>query len=221
MTGWLIFFGIILLLFGILMVPVHAEAYYKESFSLKIKFLFFFSYRVFPMNEKEKKEEKQKKESEKPAETEEKPKKQKRKMMPDEIVDFIIDTIKKYGPGAKMILRNIRFHSIELYWKVGAEDAAACGIKYGRICAWLSGVLGFFRNLTKIEHPKIRVFPDFICEKDEIYGGADLEFNPLIVLIGALRIGFVFLKDMIKSANKKTKKQTAKPRENIKAKESA
>ena len=142
-------------------------------------------------------------------------------MMPDEIVDLIVDAVNKYGPGAKMILRNIRFHRLELYWKVGAEDAAACGIKYGRICAWLSGVLGFFRNLTRIEHPEFRVFPDFICEKDEIYGGADMEFNPLIIIIGALRMGFVFLKDMMKDAGRKQKKQTAKPRQNIKAKESA
>ena len=119
-----------------------------------------------------------------------------------------------------MILRNIRFHRLELYWKVGAEDAAACGIKYGRICAWLSGVLGFFRNLTKIEKPKIRVFPDFICEKDEIYGGADIEFNPLIVLIGALRMAFVFLKDMMQN-NSKNKTKAVKPRQNISQKESA
>ena len=172
------------------------------------------------MKEKKKKEEKPKEETEKSAESTEKTKKEKRRMMPDEIVDMIIDIIKKYGPGAKMILRNIRFHSVELYWKIGAEDAAACGIKYGRICAWLSGVLGFFRNLTRIEHPKFRVFPDFICEEDAIYGGADLEFNPLIVIIGALRMGFVFLGDMMKN-NKRQKQNSAKPRQNIKAKESA
>ena len=71
-------------------------------------------------------------------------------MTPEEIIDMIIDAVNKYGPGAKMILRNIRFHRLELYWKIGAEDAAACGIKYGRACAWLSGVLGFFRNFTKM-----------------------------------------------------------------------
>ncbi|MBR2041472.1 MAG: DUF2953 domain-containing protein [Oscillospiraceae bacterium] len=221
MTGWILFFGIILFILGVFMIPVHAEAFYKESFSLKIKFLFFFEYCIFPLKERKKKEEKPKEEKQKTAETTEKPKKEKRRMMPDEIVDLIVDAVNKYGPGAKMILRNIRFHRLELYWKVGAEDAAACGIKYGRICAWLSGVLGFFRNLTRIEHPEFRVFPDFICEKDEIYGGADIEFNPLIILIGALRMGFVFLKDMMKDAGRKQKNQTAKPRQNIKAKESA
>ena len=217
LTGLLIFLGIIVLIFGILMVPVHAAAYYKEEFSLKIKFLLFFKYDIFPMKEKKKEEKKEKAAPEK-EKVPEKAKKEKRKMTLEETVDFIIESVQKYGPGAKMILRNIRFHKIELYWKVGAEDAAACGIKYGRICGWLSGVLGFFRNLTKIEKTKMRVFPDFISEKDEIYGGADIEFNPLIVLIGALRIAFALLKDIIKNSNKT---KSAKPRQKIKAKESA
>ena len=70
----------------------------------------------------------------------------------EEIIDTVIDYVNKFGPGAKMILRNIRFHRLELYWKVTAEDAAACGIKYGKICGWISGVFGFFRNLIKIEN---------------------------------------------------------------------
>ncbi len=217
MTGLLIFFGIIALILGILMIPVHAAAYYKEEFSLKIRFLFFFEYVLFPMKEKKKEEKPEKTETAKET-APEKTKKEKRKMTLEETVDFIVESVQKYGPGAKMILRNIRFHKIELYWKVGAEDAAACGIKYGRICGWLSGALGFFRNLTRIEKTKMCVFPDFISEKDEIYGGADIEFNPLVILIGALRIAFVFLKDAAKN-NDKTK--SAKPRQKINAKESA
>ena len=197
MTGLLIFFGIIALILGILLIPVHAAAYYKDEFSLKIRFLFFFEYVLFPMKEKKKEEKPEKTETVKET-APEKTKKEKRKMTLEETVDFIVESVQKYGPGAKMILRNIRFHKIELYWKVGAEDAAACGIKYGRICGWLSGALGFFRNLTRIEKTKMRVFPDFISEKDEIYGGADIEFNPLVILIGALRIAFVFLKDAAK-----------------------
>lgn len=219
--GWLIFFGILLFILAVLMIPVRAVADYKEEkFSLKIKFLFFFSYTVFPMKEK-KKEEKPKEEPQKAAEKTPEKKKEKRKMLPDEIVDMVIDIVNRYGPGAKMILRNIRFHRAELYWKVGAEDAAACGIKYGRICAWLSGALGFFRNLMKIEKAKIRVFPDFICEKDEIYGGADIELNPLIVIIGALRMAFVFIGDMMKNMNKKPQNHKTNTQNNIKAKESA
>ena len=220
MTGLLIFFGIIALILGILMIPVHAAAYYKDEFSLKIRFLFFFEYVLFPMKEKKKEEKPEKTETVKET-APEKTKKEKRKMTLEEAVDFIVESVQKYGPGAKMILRNIRFHKIELYWKVGAEDAAACGIKYGRICAWLSGVLGFFRNLMKIEKAKFRVFPDFISEKDEIYGGADIEFNPLIIIIGALRMAFVFLKEMLKNKKPKQKTKTAKPRQNINAKESA
>ena len=216
MTGLYIFLGIILFILAVLMIPVHVAADYKEEFSLKIKFLFFFKYVIFPMKEKKKEKEEKQKEKPKTEETE-KPKKEKRKMTIEEIIDTVIDYVNKFGPGAKMILLNIRFHRLELYWKVTAEDAAACGLKYGKICAWLSGVFGFFRNFVKIEKPKIKVFPDFISEKDEIYGGADIEFNPLIVIIGALRIAFVFLKDLLKNS----KNKSVKHKKNIKTKESA
>ena len=216
MTGLYIFLGIILFILAVLMIPVHVAADYKDEFSLKIKFLFFFKYVIFPMKEKKKEKEEKQKEEPKTEETE-KPKKEKRKMTVEEIIDTVIDYVNNFGPGAKMILRNIRFHRLELYWKVTAEDAAACGLKYGKICAWLSGVFGFFRNFVKIEKPKIKVFPDFISEKDEIYGGADIEFNPLIVIIGALRIAFVFLKDLLKNS----KNKSVKDKKNIKTKESA
>lgn len=221
MTGWIIFFGIILFILGVLMIPVHAEGYYKNEFSLDVRFLFFFKTRVIPMKEKEKKEEEQKEKKTAAKKATEKPKKEKRKMTLEDIIDMIIDYVKKYGPGARMILRNIRFHRIELFWKISAEDAAACGIKYGRICGYISSALGFFRNLTKIEKTKFKVYPDFIATEDEIYGGFDLEFNPLIVIIGGLRMAFVFLKDMFESNKNKPKRKTAKPQKNIAQKESA
>ncbi len=219
--GWLIFFGILLIILGILMIPVHAIAEYKESFILDIKFLLFFKKRVIPFEKKDKKEEKQEQKSEKGQTEKEKKTKPKRKYTLEEIIDMIIDIVKKYGPGAKMILRNIRFHRLELYWKVCGEDAADCGIKYGKVCAWFSSVLAVFQNLVKIEHPKFKITPDFLGSEDEIYGGFDIEFNPLIVLIGALRMGIVFLKDFFrKLKNDKKRRKAAAKRQNIKKKES-
>lgn len=110
-----------------------------------------------------------------------------------------------------MILKNIRIHRLELFWKIAAEDAAACAIRYGKVCAYLNSALGFFRNLMKIERTNLRVYPDFTAEKDEIRGGADIEFNPLIVMIGALRMGIAFIKDLIAKA----KKQKRKPKKRI------
>ena len=65
MTGWLVFFGIIVFILALLMIPVRAEAFYKDDFSLKIRFLFFFKYSVFPMKEKTKEEKEPKKEKQK------------------------------------------------------------------------------------------------------------------------------------------------------------
>ena len=113
----------------------------------------------------------------------------------------------RYGPGVKMILHNIRVHKLEGFWKIAAEDAAACAIRYGRICALLNMAFGFLRNLVKIEKTKLRVYPDFIAEKEEIRVLADIEANPLVAIIGALRIAFAFLSNIIKEQKKETSKK--------------
>ena len=148
---------------------------------------------------------KRKEKEEKP--TEEKPKNPKKKHTPEEIIDGFIDAVHRYGPGAKQILRNIRVHRLEGYWQIAAEDAAACAIRYGRICALLNTAFGFLRNLVKIEKTKLRVYPDFIAEKEEIRVLADIEANPLVAIIGALRIAFAFLSNIIKEQKKETSKK--------------
>ncbi len=205
--GWIIFFGILLFILLILMIPVRAVIDYKEKLTVKIKFLFFFTYDLIPGKKKKKEEAKKEQPAKEPKPAAEKKPKRKRSL--EEIIDMIIDIVNKYGPGAKMILRNVRLHRLELYWKISGEDAADCGIKYGNTCAWLSSVLAFFRNFIKIEHPKFKIFPDFLAAEDEIYGGADIECNPLIVLIGAARMGFVFLKELFKGLKQKKKRRKA------------
>ena len=204
-AGWLIFLGIILFIILLLALPVHIVADWNEHLTLKIRYLFF-KFTIIPGKEKEikPKEDKQKK-SEKPKEN--KPKKPKKKHTPEEIIDGFIDAVHRYGPGAKQILRNIRVHRLEGYWQIAAEDAAACAIRYGRICALLNTAFGFLRNLVKIEKTKLRVYPDFIAEKEKIRVLAYIEANPLIILIGGIRIAFALLKDMIAKQKKETSKK--------------
>ncbi len=205
-AGWLIFLGIILFLILLLALPVHAVIEWNEKLTVKVRYLFL-KFDIIPGKEKEKKPKAEKKEkSEKPKE--EKPKKPKKKRTPEEIVDGCIDAVHRYGPGAKQILRNIRVHKLEGYWKIAAEDAAACAIRYGRICALLSTAFGFLRNLTKIEKTKLRVYPDFTAEEEEIRVKADIEANPLIVLIGGIRIAFALLGSMIKEQKQETSKRS-------------
>ena len=205
-AGWLIFLGIILFIILLLALPVHIVADWNEHLTLKIRYLFF-KFTIIPGKEKEKKpkEDKQKK-SEKPKEN--KPKKPKKKHTPEEIIDGFIDAVHRYGPGVKMILHNIRVHKLEGFWKIAAEDAAACAIRYGKICALLNTGFGFLRNLTRIEKTKLRIYPDFTAEKEEIRVLADIEANPLIILIGGIRIAFALLKDMIAKQKKETSKRS-------------
>ena len=204
-AGWLIFLGIILFIILLLALPVHIVADWNEHLTLKIRYLFF-KFTIIPGKEKEKKpkEDKQKK-SEKPKEN--KPKKPKKKHTPEEIIDGFIAAVHRYGSGVKMILHNIRVHKLEIFWKIAAEDAAACAIRYGKICALLNTGFGFLRNLTRIEKTKLRIYPDFTAEKEEIRVLADIEANPLVAIIGALRIAFAFLGNIIKEQKKETSKK--------------
>lgn len=196
--GWLIVVGILFLLLSVLMIPVHIKAVWKDKISVELRFLFFFKKTLNPQEKKEK----EKKEPAATAEQKTK-KKPKKRPLPEEVVDGIIEAVDHYGPGARMVLRNLRVHELEGFWKVAAQDAAACAIRYGRICALLHTALGFFRNLTRIEKTKLRIYPDFTAEKEEIWVSADMEANPLVVLMGLIRISVVFLKDKFQKEKKK------------------
>lgn len=200
--GWLIFAGIVLLLTALLMIPVHVRAEWKETLSVEIRYLFL-KFKLYPAEKKEKKKKKSSDKAETASEAKH-PKKKEKKLL-EEVVDGLIAAIDRYGPGAKMILRNVRLHTLEGFWKIAADDAAECAIRYGKICAYLNTVLGFFRNLMKIEKTKLRVYPDFTAEKEEIWVKLDGEANPLILLIGFLRIGVVFLKDSFRKAKRKNR----------------
>ena len=204
-AGWLIFLGIILFIILLLALPVHVIAEWNEKLTLRVRYLYI-KYTKIPGKEKEKKKKTPKKEKEEKP-TEEKPKKPKKKHTPEENIDGFIDAVHRYGPGAKQILRNIRVHRREGYWQIAAEAAAACAIRYGRSCALLNTAFGFLRNLVKIEKTKLRVYPDFIAEKEEIRVLADIEANPLVAIIGALRIAFAFLSNIIKEQKKETSKK--------------
>lgn len=189
----------------LLSLPVFVTAEWNEKLTVKIKYLFF-RFTVVPAPEKKKKP-KQEKE---PEQKQTKPKqKQRKKHTPDEIIDGFIDAVHRYGPGTKMILRNIRVHKLEGFWKIAGEDAAACAVRYGRVCALLNTAFGFIRNLVRIEKTKLKVYPDFLAEEEEIRVYTEIEANPIVILIGGVRIAFAFLKNMIKKQKKETSKKGA------------
>lgn len=189
----------------LLSLPVFVTAEWNEKLTVKIKYLFF-RFTVVPAPEKKKKPKQEKEPEQKPAKPK---KKQRKKHTPDEIIDGFIDAVHRYGPGTKMILRNIRVHKLEGFWKIAGEDAAACAVRYGRVCALLNTAFGFIRNLVKIEKTKLKVYPDFLAEEEEIRVYTEIEANPIVILIGGVRIAFAFLKNMIKKQKKETSKKGA------------
>lgn len=189
----------------LLSLPVFITAEWNEKLTVKIKYLFF-RFTVVPAPEKKKKPKQEKEPEQKPAKPK---KKQRKKHTPDEIIDGFIDAVHRYGPGTKMILRNIRVHKLEGFWKIAGEDAAACAVRYGRVCALLNTAFGFIRNLVRIEKTKLKVYPDFLAEEEEIRVYTEIEANPIVILIGGVRIAFAFLKNMIKKQKKETSKKGA------------
>lgn len=189
----------------LLSLPVFVIAEWNEKLTVKIKYLFF-RFTVVPAPEKKKKPKQEKEPEQKPAKPK---KKQRKKHTPDEIIDGFIDAVHRYGPGTKMILRNIRVHKLEGFWKIAGEDAAACAVRYGRVCALLNTAFGFIRNLVRIEKTKLKVYPDFLAEEEEIRVYTEIEANPIVILIGGIRIAFAFLKNMIKKQKKETSKKGA------------
>ena len=107
MTFLTVIFCIVAFFVLVLSIPLKVSIGYDDKISLSVKYLFI-KLNILPTDpnkpkkEKKPKEEKPKEEKPKTEKTEAE-KKPKRKMTVEEIVDMIIDAVRKYGPGAKMI----------------------------------------------------------------------------------------------------------------------
>lgn len=194
--GWYILAAILFLLVVILLVPVHAIVEWNKNLFIKIRFLFF-RFSIIPNNKKKKKKSEPKKTDNTGKKEHKSSEKKKEKKSLEEIVDLITDLSKKYGPGVKMTFKTLRIHVMEGFWKITADDAAQCAIKYGRICASINSITAFFQNIIKIEKQKFRIYPDFASDEDEIRGRLDFQITPMFVIIGGIMLVVAYLKDKL------------------------
>lgn len=184
---------VIVFLLILFCIPVHVVVDWNEKLIVRVRYLFF-KFTVFPFKKKENKKDSSEVKEKKTDNNDKKNKKEKKKKSVEEVIDELVDITKRYGPGARVLLKSFRIHEISGFWKITDDDASECAIKYGRICALISSSMAFLRNLIKIEKEKFRIYPDFSSDEDIVNGYIDFQFVPLIALVGTIMLLVTYLK---------------------------
>ena len=174
----MIIFAIILLcLLGLLFLPISAKIRLQNG-DLRVKVgAFFINYTILPTKEK-------------------KPKRKKKaddcapQSLPQKIKAFF-KSIPKMIDGAKLGLnilnraaKHLRIKKLHANIKIGGEDAATVGIRYGQACALIYPALGFIDTKANLNlrQTRINISPDF----DNTDNMVELNIKVRIFLIFAL-----------------------------------
>jgi len=211
--GWIIAGAVITALALLLMIPLSGVVIWDEGLRLDLKWLFIRK-TLYPETKEKKEKEEPEKKSEKKAEP--KNKKKKNKASAQEVIDNVLDYIKRCKGGALMILRNIRVSLLKMDWTIAADDCAECAIRYGKMNAYIYGALASMENIIRIKRADIRLVPDFTAAEEKFSIQAVISLTPLIVIIGAVRMAWGFLMKMI-ADSKKVKQQRSEKNERKKS----
>lgn len=197
-----IFLSVILFFLILLCCPVFLQLSFKESLSLKIKFLFF-SINVYPPKNKDKlKKEIEKKDNRK---------------------NFVLvnskffNIIKERGffgflkilrylidfflNSAKSLLKKMHITSFNLYLLVADEDAATLAINYGRVCTLVGYAKSVLLKDVNEKKYKIKIVPDFKSTRSEVDFFTKIYFFPISVLKLLVISLYKFAKNMYINKN--------------------
>ena len=197
-----IFLSVILFFLILLCCPVFLQLSFKESLSLKIKFLFF-SVNICPRQNKKKLNK----------ETEKKDNRKNFSLVNSKFLSIIKERgflgflkilrylIDFFMDSAKSLLKKIHITSFNLYLRIADEDAATLAINYGRVCTLVSCAKSVLLKDVNEKKCKIKIIPAFNETRSEIDFFAKLYFFPISVLRLLVISLYKFAKNMYINRN--------------------
>ncbi|MCL2106542.1 MAG: hypothetical protein FWH26_05745 [Oscillospiraceae bacterium] len=214
------------------------DAYYADKFTMKAKWLFITLLRVPGPEKKPKKKKKEKpKKEKKPGEEPEGPKEPgafARFYQNEGLAGFmellrrLMDALRKFGRGVQ---RSILIRKFDLQIVVTGGDPQELAEKYGKACAAVFPVLGWFNSHLRVRrggkgHHRIDIHPDFTgWDKKQLQCGAVIAISPLrlvaAVLALAARLIVRVLLRFLKGARQGREQKQDKQNININLKETA
>ncbi|MBW7573989.1 DUF2953 domain-containing protein [Caproiciproducens faecalis] len=186
MTALMIFMGIALFLFVLLLFPVSVSARFEEELSIKIKYLFF-SYKIpadTPKAEDTGKSGKKKTGDKSDAYS------KFRDIIKRKGLSGFLDIISEFASiatgAAKKLFSHAVIHAISVDISVSDEDAAQTAIYYGCTCSVVYPAMGLLVNQVKCKDYHIRIAPDFNEKESRITFTCKVKIKLLFILSSML-----------------------------------
>lgn len=203
MLALYIILGILLLIFLILLIPVHVFADYSEEIALYLKVLFV-KIKLLPKKEKpeKKKPQKEEKKEEKPKEKkpEEKKKKQsyfsklKEKKGLSGLISLLTSVAKIAGGALKDVFSHVVIHKFDIGIALSSGDAASTAVTYGKLCAVVYPSVNVITAVTVCKDYNVSIEPVFDDEKKtEVYMSVHAHLRLIFVVFAALKAAFKLL----------------------------
>ncbi len=159
-----ILLAILLIVFILLILPVHVLLEYKSKKFTAILRIFFIKIQVFPLNKKEdKKVEKAEKKAE--GKVDKVIKKEKKKINFILFAEDIFEIIATAGTVMSKIIRSLSFTKITLIYPVHKTEAADTAVFYGRVNAYVGTAIGTLHNYLRMKIKNVEI----ICDYDNIH----------------------------------------------------
>ncbi len=193
--GLYILLGILGVLAAVLFIPVTVYVRYDGDFFAKVGYPFF-RYPIYPPKSDAKAAEKPKAALIKAKEKKTKTTKQRKGSAADrlfEMLALVVDTIEPLWLQMGFLFRHVRLDDIILHLRVGGDDAAEAGIRYGKMQRNLWAGYAFLQHVFTVGRCDVRLCPEFLGREEAVFLSGKIRLAPWVVLAAALRLGVPFL----------------------------
>lgn len=114
-------------------------------------------------------------------------------------IEFYKDIINKSLYGIKKLFKHLYIENVNIGVLIYKGDPFDTAIHYGKFSAYIYSTLSYISNIANIDIKRCDVRPNFVNDEEFIKFSCKIVIKPVIILIIALKVGFVFLKYKLKT----------------------
>lgn len=182
-----IFLAIIFLIFLLTLCPLYIKLSFKDSLSIKVKFLFF-TFTLFPVKTKnnpddlESNSESQKEKHELPSDKQNKILTIIKEKGVVGFLKIIKELVKIVLKSTKKVYNKMHIDYVNLDLVIADEDAAKTALKYAQVTSFLGMATSALLDKVNIEKYNINVYPGFNQTQSKVDFYAKIHFFPVSII---------------------------------------
>lgn len=184
-----ILLAVVLVIFWLLLVRVKVGVFVAEETRVVVRYLFIRKV-VFDSSAREP-EPPSPKPAKEPKPTEEKPKQKKSVRA---IVDLVRISVTSASAPVKYLLQHVALLNIRANLVIAKEDAAQTAVEFGKMSAFIGGVVTVLRSHIKVRFKSYQIRPNFDAKQDSYQISMDIAMRPIVAVKAAVQFGWRFFK---------------------------